>query len=112
MEKFFAAIGAITISWILFRWFGLVWFRTRVLSILKFSLKYDPAVPGFQSPVFNKLTKQYKANDWNEHDAAIGFMLVQLGAMLKPLSPEARAFYYEKLHLIESEQIYPVLDGS
>ena len=102
MEIFLAVIGAITIVWLSFRWLKLIWFRTRVLSILKNNLKYDPAVPGIQSPAFNAITKHYRANDWNEYDAAIGFMLVQLGLISKPLSSESRAFYYEKLNLIES----------
>ena len=51
----------------------LIWFRTKVLRVLRDELKYDPAVPGVQSEVFNALTKQIRKIGGNEYDAAVAF---------------------------------------
>jgi hypothetical protein len=61
--------------------FGLIWYRTKVLRILTYEFDYKPAVPGWQTQVFNSLTKQIKNQGGNEYDGAIAFMLVQIASI-------------------------------
>ncbi|RRQ20187.1 hypothetical protein D5687_10645 [Guyparkeria sp. SCN-R1] len=61
--------------------FGTIWYRTKVLRILRESFGYEPAVPGWQSKVFNDVTKHAKKQGGNEYDGAIVFMIVQIEAL-------------------------------
>ncbi len=101
MKTILAVIGAATVSWMLYRWLRLVWFRARALAVVVNSLGYNPSVPGLQSPIFNAITRSGLSSGWNEYDVAICFMLVQLGTLSKPLSADTHDFYYDKLKLVE-----------
>lgn len=102
MESFFAIIGIVAVLWLALRWFKLVWFRTKTLKVITEDLQYKPAVPGFQTTAFKSVTRAARANRWNECDAAIAFMLVQLGALPRPLEDDSQRFYIEKIELLLS----------
>lgn len=102
MKTFLAAIGLLGLVWVLSRWLALTWFRSKVLAVLEQELSYKPSVPGLQSATFNAITKQGRGAGWNEYDAAIAFMLVQLGVLPKPLSADASVFYMEKMVLVSA----------
>lgn len=61
--------------------FGMIWYRSKVLSILIEKFNYKPAAPSHQAIVFNAITKKIKKKGGNEYDGAIGFMLVQLESL-------------------------------
>lgn len=54
---------------------GLMWHRAKALRIIRDDFGYNPAVPGFQSELFNGVTKQMRKIGGNEYDSAIAFML-------------------------------------
>jgi hypothetical protein len=100
METIFAIFGAACLVWIITRWLKLVWFRTKTLRVIKVDLAYDAAVPGMQTTTFNAVTRSARSAGGNEYDAAIAFMLVQLGVLSEPMTEKSRIFIEEKLGLI------------
>ena len=96
----FAIMGVCAVAWLVLGWLRLVWFRTKALRVVTQDLAYNAAVPGFQGAVFNAVTRQVRTNAGNEYDAAIAFMLVQLGSLSTPLDEKATAFTMDKLQLI------------
>lgn len=68
--------------------FGMIWYRTKVLSVLSEQFGYKPDVPGMQSEIFNSVTRQIKKQGGNEYDGAIGFMLVLTDSMQSDTNKE------------------------
>lgn len=74
---------------------GIIWHRTKVLQVLKDHFQYKPAVPGWQSDIFNNVTRyNIRKQNGNEYDGAIAFMLVQINSLMGD-DPEAKAFIRE-----------------
>jgi hypothetical protein len=59
--------------------FRTIWFQTKVLQILRNQYDYVPAK--FQMGVLNSSSRQMRENGGNEYDAAIAFMLIQVGSL-------------------------------
>lgn len=76
---------------------GLIWFRTKVLTVFKNELDYNVATPGHQQDSFNSTTRAAYENGLNEFDAVITFMLIQLGILSRPISENVKWFYIDKL---------------
>lgn len=74
---------------------GMIWYRSKVLRVLKEEFRYEPAVPGWQSETFNGITRHMKGQGGNEYDGAIAFMLVTVSAMTGT-DMKAQAFMREK----------------
>lgn len=72
-------------------------FQKRVLDVLNKEFNYFPDLNGFQREVFTKVTTNAIQLDINEYDAAIGFILLQLKALTRPLSAAVIDFYVAKL---------------
>lgn len=72
-------------------------FQEKVLSVLNNEFNYFPDVNGFQRDVFTRVTTGAIQLDINEYDAAIGFILLQLKSLTRPLSATVIDFYAEKL---------------
>lgn len=68
--------------------FGLIWFRAKVLQVLRIDFNYEPAVPGVQTKVFNTVTKEVRKSKGNEFDAAVAFMVIQADAIKDSEDPE------------------------
>jgi hypothetical protein len=102
METILAIFGAACLVWIITRWLKLVWFRTKTLRVVKVDLGYDAAVPGMQTASFNAVTRNARNAGGNEYDAAIAFMLVQLGMLSEPLTEKSKQFIDEKLGLVRA----------
>ena len=92
----------------------LIWYRTKVLRVLKEEFDYYPAIPGFQMEVFNACTRQVRSNGGNEYDAAIAFMMIQISALMGNSDSNraftnrvvARAYYcVEKANLPETHEV-------
>jgi len=56
----------------------IIWYRTKVLRVLRDLFFYEPNLSGFQREAFNEATRQIRKFGGNEFDAAIAFMYVQL----------------------------------
>lgn len=67
--------------------------QTKALQVIRNELSYDAAIPGHQLDTFDWSTRQVKTYGGNEYDAAITFMLVQLGTLTQPLKGEGKVFY-------------------
>lgn len=78
----------------------LIWFRARVLQILKSELDYNVATPGHQQESFNRATREAYENNLNEYDSAIAFMLITLSTLTRPIQSNVLEFYIEKLSSI------------
>ena len=61
-----------------------VWLKAKTLNVLKNVYGYDPAVPGFQTAVFNGCIKHVVNSRGNERDAAALFLITQIGMMSDP----------------------------
>lgn len=72
-------------------------FQGRVLKILQKDFNYFPDINGFQHQSFLTVTLNARKVGINAYDAAIAFMLLQLKALIRPLSPAVFDFYAEKL---------------
>jgi len=70
----------------------IIWYRTKVLHVLKEAFQYKPTMLGWQSEIFNGVTRQIRKQGGNEYDGAVGFMLVMARSLPDPTTPEARAF--------------------
>ncbi len=105
MMELFALTGGVAIAFVLYRISRSIWFRHKTLAVIVNELQYNPAVPGFQAPAFLHAVALAKANGGNEYDAAITFMLSQLGAMTvtgeSRADNEARQFKKSKYALLE-----------
>jgi hypothetical protein len=97
METLFALIGLGTVAYFVWSWVQLVWFRSKTLAVLKSEIDYEPAVPGFQAPVFHEVTRVAKDSGGNEYDAAVLFMLPQLRLLQESGDPSCATFIDEKL---------------
>ncbi|MEQ1863549.1 MAG: hypothetical protein ABL996_02735 [Micropepsaceae bacterium] len=59
----------------------IIWYRTKVMRILYDEYAYQPAVPGWQTEGFNRVTRHIKERGGNEYDGACAFMLVQISVL-------------------------------
>jgi hypothetical protein len=69
----------------------MIWYRAKVLRVLRDDFDYKPAVPGLQSVSFNAVTRHIRKQGGNEYDGAIGFMLVQCNALMTMSGDDAEA---------------------
>ena len=60
---------------------GIIFYRAKVISVIHHEFNYKPAVPGWQSPVFNDITRQVRKMGGNEYDGATAFMLTLANSM-------------------------------
>lgn len=94
-------------------------FRAKTLAILRQEMNYSVDITGPMQESFNKATSGAVEIGLNEYDAAIGFMLILLRRMDRPVSNDTVEPYLEKLcecmrlipkskHAIELLKIYVV----
>lgn len=72
-------------------------FRAKTLAILRQEMNYLVDIPGPMQESFNKATSGAMEIGLNEYDAAIGFMLILLKRMDRPVPKDTVEPYLEKL---------------
>ncbi|HQX27063.1 MAG TPA: hypothetical protein PKX38_03905 [Alphaproteobacteria bacterium] len=73
--------------------FGMLWFKAKVLRVLKYNFGYEPG--SFQFGTLNEVCKQARLQKVTEYDGAIMFMFVQINS----LDPNIKTQEFVKKHL-------------
>lgn len=105
MIEVMAGISLLAFCMLLMRVGVMLRFKQKTLGVIVSELEYNPSVPGIQGASFNQAARFVKQQGGNEYDAAIAFMLIQIGVMLDSGGgniDDSRAFIRDKYKLIES----------